>query len=395
MRVRWNRRHVLKGAMLASLGWVSGLVRLPASAFASEPVKGTSWTTFRNSPENWGIAQTVLSEKLTRKWERKTSDGTASTPVIADGHVYVGTLSGDLLCLRLTDGEEVWKYRSQEVVEPNNFAPGFNAAAALNETSVFIGDDQGGFHAVDRSTGKRRWHVMTNGEIVGGAQFYKNQVIFGSHDGHLYSHDAQTGTRVWSVETHGPVNATPCLSGNHTFITGCDQPILRVIDVEKGEQAAEVPLDSLLLATAAARDDILYFGTDNGAIIAMNWKKKETIWEFSSSGKEQQVHSSPAVTEDFVVIGSRDKKVYCLNRKNGELVWSFTCRAKIDSSPVIVGDRVFFGASDKNLYGVRLSDGKEVFKEFVRNAVTGSPAIADGHLVIGCESTNGLIICFA
>ena len=395
MRVQWNRRQFLKSAAISAAPLLCPSLGNRLAFSALETTAASRWVSFRNSQENMGLAEKLDPSKLIQKWTFPTKDGTSSTPVIADGLAYIGTLAGSLHCLQLSDGTEKWKAVSAEDVAPNSFPPGFNAPAALNDELVFIGDDQGTFHAFDRQTGKTRWKAETDGEIVGGAQLHQGRVIFGSHDGHLYCHDAASGDRVWSAETHGPVNATPCLTGQFTFTTGCDQPILRVIDLENGRQAAEVPLNSLLIAACAVRDDILYFGTDNGTITALDWKQKKIVWEYSSPGKEQQIHSSPAVTADRIVVGSRDKRVYCLDRQSGKPVWTFTTRAKIDSSPVIAGDTVYFGCSDKQFYGVSMADGTEVFKKFVKNPVTGSPAIAQGYLVFGCDATNGQIFCFA
>lgn len=395
MRVSRSRRHFLKTAAstasLAILPWGTGT--LPAGEGDPEQaVRG--WTSFRNGLQNLGLADTSLPSELKLLWEFTTPDGTTSTPVIADGRVYMGTLSGDLHCFEIKTGREIWRYKSVEKVEPNSFAPGFNAAAALDAHAVYLGDDQGTFHAVDRASGKLKWKVVTDAEIVGGAQVLGNKIIFGSHDGHLYCHAAGDGARIWSVETRGPVNATPCISGKETFTTGCDQPILRVIDVEEGKQSAEVPLNSLLIAAAAVREGILYFGTDSGSVLALDWRNKQPAWQFAVPNRDQQIHSSPAVSDEVVVIGSRDKHLYCLERDSGQLRWSYQTRGKIDSSPVIVADRVYFGSADKNLYALNLTDGREVWKHFARQSITGSPAVAEGCLVVGTDSSNGRILCF-
>ncbi|WP_437227837.1 PQQ-binding-like beta-propeller repeat protein [Planctomicrobium sp. SH661] len=394
MRLSWNRRDFLKVSAAAVSNGIAGH-EFSQRMFAAEPSAETdSWTSFRNSPDNLGIAKTSLPEELKLLWALETSDGTASTAVISSGQVFIGTLSGDVHCIGLKTGEIKWTYKSVEMVEPNSFAPGFNAPAAIDTEHVYIGDDQGMFHAIDRITGKRAWTFETGAEIVGGAQVVEDRVIFGSHDGHLYSLEAKTGKPVWKVETRGPVNATPCLAGKYTFTTGCDQPILRIVDIEKGEQAAEVPLNSLLIASPAMRDDILYFGTGDGIVYAMDWKNKKILWEFSVPEREQQMQSSPAVTEEVVILGSRDKRVYCLDRKTGKLRWEFTTRSKVDSSPVIVGDRVYFGSADRNIYGLQVADGKQVWKHPTKQSITGSAAVAEGCLVIGTDSVNGQILCF-
>jgi outer membrane protein assembly factor BamB len=184
------------------------------------------------------------------------------------------------------------------------------------------------------------------------------------------------------------------LSGQYTFITGCDKPVLRVVDTTNGTQVEEAALDQLLIASAAVVDEILYFGTDEGAVLAYDWKQKKALWTYSVPNREQQIHSSPAVQGDVVVIGSRDKHLHAIDRKTGEKKWTFQTRAKIDGSPVIARDRVFVGSADKFLYGISLVDGRELWKHSVGQAISGSPAVGEGHLVIGSESSSGRILCF-
>ena len=395
MRLSRDRREFLKQCTAFGFATLS----LPTLGLCAEQSESESklagWTSFRDGLHNRGLAESGLPQEPKLAWEIETPDGTASTPVISDGRVYMGTLSGDLHCIDLKSGKVQWTYRSVEKVDPNSFAPGFNAPAALDATSVYIGDDQGIFHAVDRATGKRRWKVVTEGEIVGGAQVVGERVIFGSHDGFLYCHAAESGERIWRVETFGPVNGTPCVAGQYTFTTGCDKPILRVFDIEQGKQTAEVPIEGLLLASAAVVNGILYFGTDQGSVFALDWKNNKVIWEFEVANRDQQMRSSPAVSAEVVIVGSRDKHVYCIDRKSGELRWSFQTRAKVDSSPVIVDDRVFFGADDKNLYALNIADGSEAWKHYARQSISGSAAVAENHLVIGTDSSHGKILCFA
>ncbi|WP_197440752.1 outer membrane protein assembly factor BamB family protein [Thalassoglobus neptunius] len=386
--------HSLAAVLMIVAVWFgSGLfTQLNADDEVVKAAKG--WTSFRNGHQNLGIADGPLSEELELKWEYTTPDGTASTPVIADGRTYVGTLSGDIHCFELSSGELVWTYRSVDEVAENDIPPGFNAALALNSTTVFGGDDFGTFRAVDRKTGARKWTLETEAEIVGGAQVVGDNVIFGSHDGLLYCLNAETGEKVWTAEAQGPVNATPTIHDGETFTTGCDQPVLRVFDIQQGKSVSEVPIDALLIASAAAKDGILYFGTDGGSVHALPIVDGVEGWTFSIPGREQQMHSSPVVTEDVVLIGSRDKHVHCIDRKTGELKWSFATRGRVDSSPVIAGDKIYFGSADRNIYGVNLSDGKEVWKFPAKQSITGSPAIASGYLVIGTDSSNGRILCF-
>ena len=73
---------------------------IPSSARAAE-----GWTSFRNGPQQLGIADAPLPENLELLWEHPAPDGVTGTAAIAGGRTYVGTIGGRLLCLELRTGK--------------------------------------------------------------------------------------------------------------------------------------------------------------------------------------------------------------------------------------------------------------------------------------------------
>ncbi len=352
------------------------------------------WTSFRNSPQQLGIAHTSLPESLELLWEYDAPDGVTASAAIAHGRVYAGIVGGNVFCLDLKTGGLIWSYRSIESDDPDEFAPGFQAPVTVTDQLVLCGDEDGVMHAIDRETGTKRWTLPTDGEVVGGVTIVGERAIFGSHGGKLFSLNLADGSIGWEFETRGPVNASPTIGENFTFVTGCDQPIMRVVNIETGQQESEIPLDGLLIATPALWGDMLYFGTDEGTVYAVDWKAKQTVWSYSDPTRQFEIRSSPAVIDDLIIIGSRDKHVHAINRLTGDEVWKFATRAGIDSSPVVCGDHVYFGSRDKHVYGLAIADGHEVWKHNVRQSITASPAIGEGHLVIGTDESDGRVLCF-
>ena len=375
----------------------------PATHAAAESTGAhpSNWPNFRNGTDLRGIAGTTLPENLELLWELETHVGVTSTAAIDGDRVYVAELSGNVRCLDLQSGQEYWHYRTIDSEDPEEFAPGFNAPVTLSETAVFVGDEDGVFHALDRVSGELLWKQETDGEVKGAATVLPPdpnsgapRVMFGSHDGKLYCVNAETGEQMWAFETAGPVNGSQAIDERFTFVAGCDRPFLRVVDVDAGEQHAEIPLqDSLLIASPALVGSVLYFGTPDGEVIALDWQTEEHVWKYSDPKRQQEIHSSPAVTDALVLIGSRDKRLHAIDRLTGERMWLFETRGPIDSSPVVVGERIFFGSADRNVYGIDLS-GQEVFKHNTGHRISGSPAVGEGHLVIGCEGPGGPILCF-
>lgn len=354
------------------------------------------WPVFRGDPALQGVAASAdipADPKLL--WEVETGDGMSSTPVIVGDQVYVGLVSGDLLCLSLKDGQEVWKYQSLPNAKPNELPPAFMAPIAASNSMVFAGDQEGTMHAIDRATGKAVWSYDDGGEFVGGPNLYQDRVIFGSHKGKLTCVDQATGKTVhWVYDTEGPINGTPTIAGHYTFSTNCQAPVLKVVDIETGQEAKSVPIEGRLIASAAFRDGILYFGTEIGEVYALDWNKGELVWSYSNPDREQQIDSSPAVTADLVVIGHGDKNLHAIDRKTGHGKWMVPTRAKIDASPVIAGDKVIIGSNDKQLYIVSLLDGKVLWKHNAGQPIHGSAAVSGDRFVIGTDNTGGKVLCF-
>jgi outer membrane protein assembly factor BamB len=329
------------------------------------PPKATSWPSFRHDLSQSGVATSSLPDDLELLWEVSIGDQVLATAAIVGDSVYVPCLSGELVCLHRKTGEKLWVYKSVEVVEKNSFAPGFKSAPTVAGESIYLGDEEGMFHAIDRRTGEGRWKFSTGGEIK----------------------------LAWQYETQGYVHCAPAVAEGVTFIAGCDEH-LRVIDIKTGQQRFDFPLQTYLIASPAVIGDMLYVGTYASEVVAVDWKKKDVLWRYSTGSSEQPFHSSAAVTDQLVILGGRDKLVHAIDRATGKKAWTFPTRAKVDSSPAVVGDRVFVGSHDGNLYALGLADGKERWKFNAGKPISAGPAIGEGVLVVGSESRDGKVYCF-
>ena len=355
----------------------------------------SDWPLFRGDPALQGVAvEADVPDQPRLIWEIATVDGVASTPAIWGEHVYIGTVQGDLLCVTLAEGKEVWKYQSLPNVKPNELAPAFMSPIAVTETLVFAGDQEGNFHAINRLTGVRVWLHEDGGEFVGGPNLYHDRILFGTHKGQLTCLDQTTGQLHWKYDTGGPINGTPTIADKYTFATNCQAPFLKVVNIETGMEAKEVKIDGRLIASAAYLDGLLYFGTEIGAVYALDWQQGVLAWTYSNPDREQQIDSSPAVTKDLVVIGHGDKQIHAIDRQTGQGKWTVPTRGKIDGSPVIAGDKVIVGSNDKQLYLIRLRDGELLWKHNAGQPIRGSAAVSGDKFVIGSDNAGGKIMCF-
>jgi eukaryotic-like serine/threonine-protein kinase len=370
-------------------------IQEPSVNVVPSPVGPESWATFRNGNRQLGIAKTTLPEKPAELWQFNTSDGVVACAAIVGDQVYVPCLNGQLVSVDRKTGKRQWSYRSIESKNPNDFAPGFKAAPTVTNELVYVGDEDGMMHAIDRRTGKAKWKFRTGAEIAGSVALYGDKLVFGSHDSYLYCLKASDHTPVWKpFQTENFINCSTAIEADNTFIAGCDTKV-RVISLISGKEMNEVPLGegAYLIASPAVMGDVLYVGTHDGRVVAVDWRKQKVVWTYADENHLLEYRSSAAVTDKYVIVGGYDKVLHCLDRQTGKQIWGYRTRAKIESSPVVVGDRIYFGSGDGNVYALTM-DGKPVWKERLGHSITASPAVGEHCLVIGTDVAGGTVYCF-
>lgn len=164
------------------------------------------------------------------------------------------------------------------------------------------------------------------------------------------------------------------------------------------------PTGDRVVSSPVYQDKVLYFGSDDGNIYAVDAETGRQIWKRSTGGP---VPSTPAVANGTVYAVSYDGRFYALNAQTGAIRWKFatggerrfeakgihglepksqTMADQYDtflSSPVIVQGAAYFGSGDGNLYALDANSGDLKWKFKTGDVVHASPAYADGVLYVG------------
>src|SRR5438270_2027763 len=69
----------------------------------------------------------------------------------------------------------------------------------------------------------------------------------------------------------------------------------------------------------------------------------QVAWSTPTGG---EIWSSPAVVNGMLYIGSDDHKVYAMNTTTGAVLWTFTTGDIVRSSPAVIGGIVYVGSDD-------------------------------------------------
>lgn len=113
------------------------------------------------------------------------------------------------------------------------------------------------------------------------------------------------------------------------------------------------------------------------------------LWTFAT---EDEVRSTPALTEDALYVGSYDTNLYCLDRKTGEFRWKYATNGGVPGTPTIWQEMVIVGSEDQSVYGLNRRTGRVEWTSQTQGRVRSSPSIAVDHVYIG--SDDGFVYAF-
>lgn len=100
-----------------------------------------------------------------------------------------------------------------------------------------------------------------------------------------------------------------------------------------------------VLSSPVVSNGVVYSGSTNGTLAALNARSSRLLWRFQASGS---IYSTPDVENGMIYFGDTNGFVYAINTSNGQLTWKSRVDgtgAKVWSSPAVVNGLVFLGAA--------------------------------------------------
>jgi outer membrane protein assembly factor BamB len=312
-----------------------------------------------------------------------------------------GSDDNTMYCFNASTGEVIWRYRP----DTDGY---FVTGSAVGYGLVYSMNKDGYLYAFNMYTGEIVWKYkgpndslmwpgmpsVADGKIyvtTGEAAQY-NKPLGTSEFSCL---DAITGQKLWSfdMEALPPRESVAIAYGTLYIIPGdvttsvdtisgneyaTDEQVWAIKDVNPTEPA-KVSTNWPQWRNDPAHSSTAPFGPSNLTV----------AWRFQTGGS---VISSPTVVDDIVYFGSTDGYIYAVDAWNGNLIWKFKTGASIESSVAVVNGCVYTGGDDGYVYCLDPYSGALKWKTFVDGnkeftfgnlVLKSSPAVADGAVYIG------------
>jgi outer membrane protein assembly factor BamB/tRNA A-37 threonylcarbamoyl transferase component Bud32 len=111
----------------------------------------------------------------------------------------------------------------------------------------------------------------------------------------------------------------------------------------------------------------------------------ELVWSFKA---EDEIRSSPCVSNGMVFAGCYDTNLYAVDAKRGEFRWKYATEGGISSSPAVWQDMVMFGSEDGVLYALDIRRGGQRWTFRTAKPIRSSPKIEDRVVFIGSDDQH-------
>jgi len=317
--------------------------------YALDAVSGQLKWKFQTSGEKRFAARHIHGIEPAAETMPDPFDFYLSSPAVWSGSVYFGSGDGNVYSLDANSGTLKWKFQTGNVV---------HASPAIADGILFIGSWDSYFYALDASTGKEKWRFKTGEDheiynqvgIQSSAAVMDGVVYFGCRDSNFYALDAATGQKIWAFNNKGSwVNTSPAVQGGRVYFATSDTALLYALDAKSGTPVFSLKYKWPMFSSPALAGGMLYIGSHQGKLIAIDLKTQKQAWEFQTDGSKQ---NGSALTKPD---GAPNYEVTFTENFYDNLMISvgkMQAIGTILSSPVVVDNVIYVGSTDGNLYAL-------------------------------------------
>jgi outer membrane protein assembly factor BamB len=272
-----------------------------------------------------------------------------SSPVVANGMLYVGCGEGTFYALDAETGQKKWEYKTSDVI---------HSSPAYASNTVYFGSWDSYLYALNAIDGSLKWKFKTGIDTVYYNQVgfqsspvvYKGIVYSGCRDAHVWAIEAETGVLKWKFYNNGSwVIATPAVHNDTLYFETSDSHKLIALSALSGKMLYSVDCKTYGFSSPALAGQLLYLGTHGGSMTAFERKSGKAVWEFKTPAAAANTDSIIAPNGEFNYPKIFTENTYEANMKSVDRIYSV---GSILSSPAVSNGMVYFGSSDSCVYAL-------------------------------------------
>jgi outer membrane protein assembly factor BamB len=330
----------------------------------------------------------LRASSLSTIWRFETLGVVQSEPLYDRemDYVYFGSHDGALYCVRASDGTLVWRFNSGAEIARR---------PALHGETLYFANAADNLFAVDRRSGKTRWHQHRTPalgmEISGYAgPLYDGGAVFMAYsDGHVHAYKAD-GSLHWQDAVDLAAQAEQAAGG--------EAP--RYLDVDTTPVADDHPSGrGRIIYVASYAGGVYALDQDTGAIVWKNekatgvhdlvlWSEKEHLP--NTEGPEADRGAAMVPARKMLLAASPSSGLWALDPKNGAPIWRLNVPDGGITAPIPVAGALIVGTTRYGLFLISPYRGKIIDGLDVATGFAQAPAVF-GHRAFAISNAGTLL----
>ena len=336
------------------------------------------WLMYGGAATRVNQSNAIITPPLYQAWEYNALAGIATTPLVRDSVMIIGTLHGELQAVNLSNGKRLGYIVLESAVA---------ATPAWDGAYVYVPSAQGTetLACIGIEESERKW-VAQLGPIESSPLLVGDLLYVVALDGTLYCLNKKDAAEVWKFvpapkEKRMQVHSSPATDGN-IIVFGSDEGCIYAVDRLGGQLRWKYQVGGSVFATPIITEGKVVVGSTSGLLVSLNANDGTLVWKYDTGSR---IFGAASATKDLIFVGSADGHCHAVKSSSGAKVWTFSAKSVLNSAPLVAGNILYLGSLDRTLYALRVESGEELWQYAAPGRIRVSPVIWGTTLLLTYE----------
>jgi outer membrane protein assembly factor BamB len=192
------------------------------------------------------------------------------------GNIYKGITLDNWKLIFATSKGKIYSVQTKRGITEFETGTGTGTAIyalpVVYEDYIYIGDVNGIFYAVNKTSGKIIWKFKTFGKISSSAAVSKTNIYFGSEAHFIYNFDRLKLTKIWNSSERTAFGTSPVIFGDYLITSGNTGEVYFVLK-KNGDFRGSYFIGSKVNGKIKIHDNKIIFTTESGYIHILSEKR--------------------------------------------------------------------------------------------------------------------------
>lgn len=295
-----------------------------------------------------------------KRWEYTSHRCSWATPAVTHDTVYETFLLRSPRCEPHTDpaGQLIAFDEETGRIRWHDALPATESSPVVANGLVYIGDWSGAISAFEARTGRLRWRYRADGPVKASVAISNGRAYVGAYDGRLYALDARTGHLAWRSSTHsllrrrGALYSTPAVAYGRVYVGSTDGSVYS-FGARSGRLRWRRPTGGYVYSSPAVWRHRVFIGSYDGHLYALDAATGRVRWRFAAGAP---ISGAPVVLGNVVYVSTLRERTIALRARTGGVLWTFPDGKY---TPAVADDERLYLVGYDRLFGMTPSGARQ------------------------------------